>query len=281
MLDLFLILALLEPPPDATDHIVATDRPDFANSSLTVPRGGWQLEIGMNAGLLRVAKHPLPLGIPTTLRVGITNRFELRLFDSETAEWISPFNNVEPRESFGGKLRLVDDDPDRWTPAVALQPLFLVGLRRDVLPAGELTLIVSQPLGHRVMLDTNFGLEYEIGSPVSRAWEGLVAGSVSVQLHARAVLYSELYVTGTPYFSPTLRWGGDGGFIFVLTRHLAVDVAARLERYGHRTASSVLTGLTALLVPPCPIGKGRASKRAICRARPARPEPLPPPEMVH
>jgi hypothetical protein len=266
------LVGLGEPVPTPTpepesDHTVVSDRPDFANSSLTVPRGGVQVEVGINADVTPGGPRSFPLGVPTAIRIGVTPRFELRLFDAESAEWVDHDGQLEPREGFGAKLRLVDENVGRWTPAVALQPLLLVGLRRDLLPSGELTLIITQPFGELVMLDMNFGGEYELGAPHHQAFGGFVAGSVGVQVHPSTLLYTEVYVTGTTNVSRSLRWGTDGGAVISLTPRFAIDFAARIERFGGRTAVGVLSGVTGLLLPPCHRATRFTTRRPMCKPR--------------
>jgi hypothetical protein len=249
------------------DHTATPDRPDLVNGAFTVQRGGVQVEVGVNADLGAQGHRALPLGIPTVLRVGITDRFELRLFDGETAEWVEPGGDIEPRQGFGAKIRLVDEDIDRWTPAIGLQPLVQIGLRRDLLPVGELTLIVSQPFGRFVLLDFNLGAEYELGVSQRDAFGGLVAGSLGVQVHPRVLLYDEVYLVGQPNVRASMRYGTDGGLVVSLHRHFAIDFAARIERYGGRYGAALLGGVTALLVRPChPTINAR--RRPLCRRKP-------------
>jgi hypothetical protein len=254
-------------PEPESDHTVVSDRPDFANSSLTVPRGGVQIEVGINADVTPDGARPFPLGVPTAVRIGITPRFELRLFDAESAEWVDQDGQIEPREGFGAKLRLLDEDVKRWRPAVALQPLLLLGLHRALLPSGELTLIITQPFGDRVMLDANFGGEYELGAPPDQAWSGFVAGSVGVQVHPSTLLYTEVYVAGTANMQRSLRWGTDGGAVISLTPRFAIDFAARVERFGGRTAVALLSGVTGLVLAPCHRATRFTTKRPMCKPR--------------
>lgn len=269
MLALAYALLLGEPAtePDPADHTVVTDRPDFANSSITVPRGGLQVEVGVNADVTPKGSRGFPLGIPTAVRFGVTRHLELRFFDGESAEWLDHVGTLEVREAFGAKWRLVDEDVKSWRPAIALQPLLHIGFNRNVRPVAELTLIVTQPFGELVMLDMNFGGEYEAGSPRHRAFGGFLAGSVGVQVHRDVLLYTELYISGTTNVARSLRWGGDGGFVVSLTPRFAVDLAARLERYGRRPGAAMLGGLTALLFRPChPTATSR--RRPLCRQKP-------------
>ena len=265
------LVVLGEPDPsddiDPADHTVVSDRPDFANSSITVPRGGLQLEVGVKADLTPGGSRRFPVGIPTAIRLGITRRLELRFFDAETAGWIDHRGAIEPRESFGAKVRLLDEDWKRWRPAVALQPLMQIGFQRGVLPVADLTLIVTQPFGELVMLDMNFGGEYELGSPHHQSVGGFVAGSLGVQVHPSTLLYTEVYVTGTSNIARSLRWGTDGGLVVSLTPRFAVDLAARVERFGGRTAVALLSGVTGLLVLPCHPSQRLTTRRPVCRLR--------------
>jgi hypothetical protein len=249
------------------DHTATPDRPDLVNGSFTVQRGGVQVELGVNADLRPGNHRPLPVGIPTAMRIGITDRLELRLFDGETAEWVAPGGEIEPRQGFGAKLRLVDEDIDRWTPAIALQPLMHVGLKRGLMPVTELTLIISQPFGRFVLLDINIGGEYELSAPNNESFGGLVAGSLGVQVHPRVLLYDEVYLVGQPNVARSMRYGTDGGLIISLHPHFALDVAGRVERYGGRLGGALLGGITALLVRPCHPALRNFEKRPLCRRK--------------
>ncbi len=267
-----LITAVMADPselPDVPDHTATPDRPDFANGVFTVARGGWQLELGGNLDLSRRSPSRLPLGLPTAIRIGITDRLELRAFDAETAEWIGPGGEVDPREGFGAKLRLVDEQPRRWIPGIGLQPMAYVGLRRDVLPAGEFTFIVSQPFGRSTTLDLNFGGELELVRRGAPQRGGLFAASLGVQAHPRLLAFGEFYVSGSQR-PQTRRLGGDAGVVVSLTARFAFDVAARVEDYGGRRAITALAGITALVVAPCHHSTQKTTRRWLCRSDPPR-----------
>lgn len=273
MLVPLLITALWADPseaPDVPDHTATPDRPDFANGVFTVARGGWQLELGGNVDLSRRRPSRLPLGLPTAIRIGITDRLELRAFDAETAEWIGPGGEVDPREGFGAKLRLVDEQPQRWIPGIGLQPMAYIGLRRDLLPAGEFTFIVSQPFGRLTTLDLNFGGELELVRRGAPQGGGLFAASLGVQAHPRVLAFGEFYVSGSSQ-RQTRRIGGDAGLVVSLTARFAVDAAVRAEDYGGRSGVTALAGITALVIAPCHHSTQKTTRRWLCHSDPPRP----------
>ena len=75
-----LIFALLVAAPLAAQEPIATDRPDFVESSLTVGRGVFQFETSVATDWSRVGSATeRTVATPTLLRYGITPALELRL----------------------------------------------------------------------------------------------------------------------------------------------------------------------------------------------------------
>ena len=61
---------------------IETDRPDFTESSATIPKGRWQLETGYSGQRAQGTSHSLPESL---LRAGISSRVELRLSQNLSA----------------------------------------------------------------------------------------------------------------------------------------------------------------------------------------------------
>ncbi len=76
-----ILLAGVAPLAGQTRAPIETDRPDFTESSATVPKGRWQLEAGYTAQRARGTSHSLPESL---LRAGLTSRVELRLSQNLT-----------------------------------------------------------------------------------------------------------------------------------------------------------------------------------------------------
>jgi len=73
---------------------IETDRPDFTESSATVPKGRYQLEAGytVQRAATRGSAHSLP---ETLLRIGVGSRLELRLAQNAmVADGASSFDDV-------------------------------------------------------------------------------------------------------------------------------------------------------------------------------------------
>ena len=61
---------------------IETDRPDFTESSATIPKGRWQLETAYTVQRAQGTSHSLPESL---LRAGISSRVELRLSQNLSA----------------------------------------------------------------------------------------------------------------------------------------------------------------------------------------------------
>ena len=76
-------LVLGAPPLTAQPRApIETDRPDFTESSATIPKGRWQLETGYTVQRAQGTSHSLPESL---LRAGISSRVELRLSQNLSA----------------------------------------------------------------------------------------------------------------------------------------------------------------------------------------------------
>ncbi len=243
VLPLALAGALLLPSPPAGAEEAAelvTDRPDQTESSVVVPRGSYQLELGWtfsrdDDGGARVEVHELP---GTLLRVGLSDKVELRL------GWVG-FIDAEAR--FGGftasedgigdaelgvKIHLAEERGGR--PEMAL-------LLSTSVPSGDdgftsdrfdpaLRLALAHTLSERVSLGYNLGLAFgsELGEDgeldtVSNAFYTVALG---FGLNDRWGAFVELYgdIPASASGGPANAF--DGGFTYLVRDNLQLDVAA-------------------------------------------------------
>lgn len=212
------------------DEPLVTDRPDFTESTDTLPPGHGQLEGGVT--LTEIDGDDTTSWGELLLRIGLHERWELRL-ESGSYAVLRPRGapSVEGLEdaAIGFKVRLVDARGRR--PALSL-------LGATSLPTGDSELSSSswQPSGlvaaawelsPRLSLGANGGLEY-----ASEEGERFGRGSASVALgfaaSDRLGLYAELYGFSreTPRGDPTLT--ADGGVTFLLSDDAQLD--ARIGR---------------------------------------------------
>jgi hypothetical protein len=201
-----------EPPRE-----VETDRPDLSNNTIIVPPGSAQLELGFAAGATELDPE---FGVPLGLRYGLTERVEIRAFETVDSTLISRAR-VPGEAAFGVKARLIDSRDDRRWPSLGIQ-----GMINVVAPAGAAILIWSQPMGRRVMLDTNFAV---IGSvyPGGRFVGFTLSTSLGVQATKRLFVYGELFGALESRAPEDAIPGGDTGVIVSVLRWLAVDFSVR------------------------------------------------------
>lgn len=110
---------------------IETDRPDFTESSATVPRGRWQLEAGYTVQRAGSTSHSLPESL---LRAGISSRVEFRLAQNLTAaDGALAFDDL----ALGLKVGLADQRGVR--PQLAL-------LVQSTVPTGGTNLTASKAL---------------------------------------------------------------------------------------------------------------------------------------
>jgi hypothetical protein len=209
------------------DPPLVTDRPDFTESALTVPRGGVQLESGYTLTRADDAdEHALG---EVLLRVGLADRLEARIGLGSHA-WIEA-----PGEDPSGF-----DDPSLGMKAVlareetaGVQAAVLAG---TTIPAGdrevgedgwqpEVKLAVSRGLSETLALAANAGY-----ARASEDGEGFDQGSASLSLGMglgeRWGAYAEAYGTFPVSLSGEDEAVLNGGFTFLVHPLLQLDARA-------------------------------------------------------
>jgi len=124
-------------PPAVERGDLVTDRPDFTESSVVVGKGFWQLETG--AAYVGDADGARAFAAPQALlRLGLTNRFELRLGASG---FLAERPTIGAEQTVGGsdfevgaKLTLLDED--RHGVALALIPIVSLPVGSEAFSSG-------------------------------------------------------------------------------------------------------------------------------------------------
>lgn len=210
-----------------TEAPLVTDRPDFTESALTVPRGDAQLESGYTFSRADDAdEHTLG---EILLRVGLTDRLEARIGLGSHA-WIAapgedPSGFEDP--SLGMKVVLAMEETAGVAAAVLAGTAIPIGDddvgEDDWQP--EIKLAVSRGLSETVALAANAGY-----ARASEDGEGFDQGSASLSLgiglSERWGAYAEAYGT-----FPASRSGDDeavlnGGLTFLVHPLLQLDARA-------------------------------------------------------
>jgi hypothetical protein len=142
--------------PARADGEIATDRPDFTETAIVVPRGMRQIEIGIT---YQTAGAPSEYAFPEALlRAGLGRRLELRLQGPDYIR-VDDGGTTDHRvgeAAFGAKLQLLEDDAT-W--GVALLPMIAVPLDRDekARPTPDLALAWSRALPRDWSIAGQFG----------------------------------------------------------------------------------------------------------------------------
>ncbi|MBC8069836.1 MAG: hypothetical protein IAG13_15975 [Deltaproteobacteria bacterium] len=244
------LLLLVTPPAP-----VATDRPDVTNGPLTVPRGAWQMEVGLDTEVSRRPLERSSLTFQTSLRIGVHKRAELRLLEGDVVRWAAAasrnragFRADAPTLEFGAKIRLTEGRPDHFVPSFGLQPLLAFRpplASRLGAPIVGLALIISQPLGRRVTLDSNAAIRMDSNPASHTALSGYLTGSMGVQVHPKLLTYAE--VVGGLGARADRSMSIDGGFIYNCAARVALDLSARALVVGPAPSYGVVVGMTAML----------------------------------
>lgn len=201
---------------------LVTDRPDVAESAVTVGSGRLQLETGVLFERSR-GGDPDRVLVPTLLRVGTGPDTELRL-ETEGPVFISGGGGLSD-VSLGGKWTMVEAD------AATLG--LLVNLR---LPTGARALRTSavEP-DVKLLLDADLGGDWVLGFNVGFAVpEDAIDGRRFVQAGSALALgheiadgvtaYGELFGGGPDAIGGTGFMAADAGFLFLLNPDLQLDV---------------------------------------------------------
>lgn len=172
-IELGLVVLLFMVPTAIAQDTIITDRPDFTESGISVPKGKVQIEGGFS--LVDYGEISV-LSLPETLvRIGMKDGLELRIGipDYEDRESVSGFGDL----TVGAKLE-IDDLLDGWETAV---------LATFELPTGDDD-IGSEHLSVDVLLagGTDLNEIYSFGSQVSVSLSGTDDG-VDLEISGTAV----------------------------------------------------------------------------------------------
>jgi hypothetical protein len=245
-------LALLAASDPVELPTVSTDRPDATNGTFTVAPGVWQLEAGMDVvpfGRLGDPEGP-PLAMPMTLRIGVTERIELRTFDGDPLPWLDARGRAGEGLSLGAKVRLLDVIPGRRRPSLGLQPyVSLPSFHPQTWPSAELGVIGlwTQPLTRWLLFDVNASIE--VGAPArrQRTFGSLLSMSLLVEKFARVVPYAETYALVDWRDHDGTVLAVDAGVVILASRRLSFDLAARADVVATQPEYGLLGGISVIL----------------------------------
>lgn len=223
-------------PASRAEAQIATDRPDFVESSLAVPHGAWQLETSLGWVDDEAVNA---FATPTLLRWGFLPGLEARV-ETGLLNWSRPEGSGSPDRpdddfgladvALGVKWHASDEDGVLPSTALLLHVALPTGTRafrgdgaRPSLRAvGEWTL--PQGLGLGVM----GGAVYESGSD-ERFWAGILGAVVGKSVAERGRVFAEIalpLMAGDEHGGNLGLW--DFGFSWLLRDDTQIDAAFSL-----------------------------------------------------
>lgn len=252
MLALALSLAFASDDPARVDP----DRPNVANSTATVPAGAVQLEAGADVRVHgKTRADSFRVAAPLTVRIGVHDRAELRLFDGDPYRWSQGTLGARQQGeiSLGAKVKLWERE--RGTKVS-------IGLQPQLLPVAPHTnAIFWAPLPALVLLhsvepgDWHLDLNLGFKTKVTRHGrccdvEGLLAASLARSLaEERVCLWAETYARLSLAEHQLSEISGDAGIMVRPTRRLGIDVAAIVGQAGGEFEVAVTGGLSVRIGP--------------------------------
>lgn len=241
------VLATAPIPP------VSSDAPDYSNGTVTIPPGAVQAEIDVDVTLPESGgvEREVPVHVPTTLRIGLTENMELRLFEGEPVLVEDRNRRVGGDTAFGLKIRWGDYAPHTRKPSFGIQPFVewsTLRLAKDIdsLALGA-TLLWTQTVTRWLVFDANLGGELGVGE---RDIPLLGFAAISWQFVAseRWIPYAELYVELPVEAVATVDFGGDAGLVVVVNDRFALNMAARATFVAQGPDYGLAAGLAVRLL---------------------------------
>jgi hypothetical protein len=252
LLILGMLLLASTPAPAQSPGEIDPDRPDVSTSARTVPPGVVQVETGVTYARTRLASSPDEhrLSVPATLRIGITERLEVRVDAEPFVRLRGPDDDTGSGDyAFGVKYRFLDAQADRWWPALGVFPFVKppiadapIGSER---PDFGLIALASFDLPADVGLDVNAGA---VAVGQTRPHGYLVQALASASLNRRFGAASPFVEVA--FASRADRTANDTllvqtGLVYLVAPWLAVDVAAGTSLLGRAPDVVVRAGASA------------------------------------
>lgn len=231
---------------------VATDRPDATNGTNTVLPGVWKLEAGLDAVPPRRVGDPEapPLSVPMTLRIGVVDHVELRLFDGDPLPWFDARGRGGDGISIAAKLRLLDVTAGSRRPSLGLQPYVSIPSFHPSTWHGAAFGLIglwTQPLTSWLAFDANASLEVDAPRRGVDALGSLLSVSMQVIASSRFIPYAEVYGLVDWREPEASVVAVDAGLVMVAARRLSFDVAARVDVVAEQPEVGVLAGIAVIL----------------------------------
>jgi hypothetical protein len=243
------LVLLLAEPTRAQDEI-EPDRPDVSNSTRTVPVGTVQLETGLEYAQTSANSVAHRSAVQVALRVGLTERLELRLEGEPLVRLRGPADETDHGDlTLGVKYRFLDADPRNGLPALGVLPFVKLPLASEPIgserPDFGLQFLASADLPWALSLDANAGL-VAVGQrdPNGFLVQWLVSASLSRQVTEGLTPFVELFYATRDEHGGRDQLGADAGVVFVVTRAVALDAAVETSWAGAGPDYAVRAGIS-------------------------------------
>ena len=208
------VVAAAPAPPAAERGELVTDRPDFTESSLVVGKGIWQLETGTSVvGEADARAFTAPQAL---LRIGITDRFELRLggsgFLAERPTAGAARTTGGSDFEVGAKLTVLDEQ--RHGMGLSLIPIVSLPVGSEAFTSGgvdptlKITWARDLPSGFGLSGNVNVMSQTEDDAHVAR---GAFSVSVGHELLLGWSGYAEVYGFSSVERDGPAAWTVNGG----------------------------------------------------------------------
>lgn len=216
-----ILLAVLIFTQTAHSQEMITDRPDFTESAIAVPKKSVQIELGVTMQRSNNLDEWL---YPNTLaRIGLLENFELRL---GLPGWSSQSVGAMQQTFFQDMLM---EGKVQLTSTAATVPMAVIFAA--TIPNGDkavstgksdfgIKYVAAYDFSERMGLGANVGV-FSIGESRERVMSGLASVSVGLTLTDRLGSFLELYseMPGNSTWTPTF----DGGFTWLITPLFQLD----------------------------------------------------------
>ena len=227
-----ILLAVSPPRRLAAQEPIATDRPDFVESSLTVGRGVFQLETSVATDWTRAAgATERTVGTPTLFRYGVSPVLELRLetegYQRASNSALNGATTGIADAALGLKWHALDGDGFRPSAAVLLhadlpsgsRAFRTEGVRPSLRVVGEWELPAGFALG--VMP----GVVYDVDAAGDRQWVTLFGATVGKPVSETLRFFAEFTAEALPIGDVPAATELDLGTALLLSKDVQLDLS--------------------------------------------------------
>ena len=237
---------------------IEPNRPSISVNAKLVPPGGFQIESGIAIGSERKAGEPREqrFEIDVDLRVGVTSRLEIDVSDEPFVRLHGPDDDTGHGDiTLGFKYRFVEaTEGEAWPPHFGVKPF--VKLPTASAPIGSerpdfgLLLLATFELPSQFSLDLNVG-GVAVGQtrPNGYLGQAIAAASLSRTVTPGLSLFGEIFFNSRQERGGRDLLGVDAGAVYLVTRRIAVDLAAQTSLHGPGPDWVVRTGVSVLFGP--------------------------------